>query len=236
LQVTPECSGTATFNWANSGNGWYIDISTDSAFSTYSNKHINYLTTTIAPSGFSPVFAFQPDSTYYWRVWNGYVHVFGNSFKVPFAPATPVITQIGSNLYSSDSTGNQWYYQNAQISGATSPIYTPAATGNYYVIVTGSDGCVSDTSNVIYFDITGVRYLQDNKTINIFPNPAFSFINIEAPQRSEIEIYSMQGQLIKDFSSNGNKMNVDVSSFPGGVYVIEIKTEKGIVAEKLVKE
>ena len=35
---------------------------------------------------------------------------------------------------------------------------------------------------------------------------------------------------------SGNKTNVDVSALPCGVYVVEVKTEKGVEVKKFVKE
>ena len=50
----------------------------------------------------------------------------------------------------------------------------------------------------------------------------------------------------KNFKMQGNKTNVDhvgyssyvvdVSSFPNGVYIREVKTEKGIAVRKVIKE
>lgn len=98
LAVTaPTCStSSATFNWTNSGNGWYIDVSTDPTFATYSNNQINNVTTATGPAGFSPAFTFLPNTTYYWRIWNGSAHTNGPSFTTPncdnIAPTTSIST------------------------------------------------------------------------------------------------------------------------------------------------
>ena len=74
--------------------------------------------------------------------------------------------------------------------------------------------------------------IQDNSNIGIkllecYPNPAINNITIESPP-AVIEITNIQGQLIKTFATTGNKTNIDISAFPSGVYVVEVKTEKGI--------
>lgn len=85
LQISdPAYSNTPyskDFSWTGYNTGWWIDISTDPTFTTYSHKNIDNLTTTRAPEGFSPSFSFQPNTTYYWRIWNGTSWTYGSSFS-----------------------------------------------------------------------------------------------------------------------------------------------------------
>ena len=77
---------------------------------------------------------------------------------------------------------------------------------------------------------------QENQIVILYPNPADDYITIEALQDAVIEITNIQGQLIKNFATTGNKTNIDVSAFPSGVYVVEVKTEKGVEVKKFIKE
>jgi hypothetical protein len=77
---------------------------------------------------------------------------------------------------------------------------------------------------------------KDNHSINIFPNPATDNITIVTPQKSEIEISNIQGRIIKNITSKGNKTSVDILEFPNGIYVVKVKNEKGAVVEKFIKE
>ena len=72
--------------------------------------------------------------------------------------------------------------------------------------------------------------------ILIYPNPATDNLTIVAPQKSEIEILNIEGQIIKDISATENQTAIDISDFANGVYVVEVKTEKGIEVRKFVKE
>jgi YVTN family beta-propeller protein len=71
---------------------------------------------------------------------------------------------------------------------------------------------------------------------NVYPNPVIKNLTIESPQNAVIEITNIQGQLIKTIVATSNKTVVDVSPFVNGVYVVEVKTEKGIEVRKFVKE
>ena len=72
--------------------------------------------------------------------------------------------------------------------------------------------------------------------ISVYPNPANDNITIETPPPSTIEISNIEGQLIKTLAASGTKTNIDVSALPCGVYVVQVKTEKGVAVRKFVKE
>lgn len=85
----PNCSDTTypvTLSWQNSGSGWFVDISTRSDFATFSNKNVSNVTSTSAPSGFSPALTLQPNTTYYWRIFDGSPHAVGQPWSVPTCP------------------------------------------------------------------------------------------------------------------------------------------------------
>jgi hypothetical protein len=134
MQVTADCLGNVNFDWTNSGNGWFIDVSTDANYSTFSNKDVSNLTSTTAPSGFSPSITFLPNTTYYWRIWNGTSHIDGNSFI--FQPCIiPTNLQVfmgcfGDVAFNWSNSGNDWmvdvssdpnfsFYYNTSVSNLT---------------------------------------------------------------------------------------------------------------------
>jgi hypothetical protein len=59
-------------------------------------------------------------------------------------PSAPVIHQSGDSLISNAQTGNQWYLNDTELSGATSEVYVPLETGNYSVKVANGNNCSSD--------------------------------------------------------------------------------------------
>jgi photosystem II stability/assembly factor-like uncharacterized protein len=185
---------------------------------------------------------FTPASTatYTVTVSNGLCTATDNVIVSVATPTTPAIYQVGNDLHSTISTGNSWYYNNVIINGVTSQIYTPTATGNYYSIVTDVNGCISDTSNVIYVVITGLSSLvSSDGDIKIFPNPAYNNITIENTTNYndiQVSIFDISGQLLLQQSLQLAKTEIDISSFAKGVYVLKVENEKGIIMEKLIKE
>ncbi|CAN5126719.1 hypothetical protein BH09BAC5_BH09BAC5_23080 [soil metagenome] len=91
LSVSPlACPNIGVvLNWANSGTGWFVDVSTDANFTTFYNKDVSSLTSVACPGGFclSPscttYLKFQPSTTYYWRIWDGTTETNGPSFTTP---------------------------------------------------------------------------------------------------------------------------------------------------------
>lgn len=80
---------SVTFNWTNSGAGWSVDVSAVPTFTSFYNKAAPNLTSMVCPGGFAnninPLnyLAFTPNTTYYWRLWDGSGYTYGNSFMTP---------------------------------------------------------------------------------------------------------------------------------------------------------
>ena len=96
-------------------------------------------------------------------------------------------------------------------------------------------------------DTLGLNEVAEKEIgMDIYPNPASDNVTIESPAQATIQISNIQGQLIKTLTTSGTKTNVDhvgyssnvvdVSEFPSGVYIVEVKTEKGVAVKKFVKE
>lgn len=77
-------------NWTNSGAGWFVDVSTDPTFTTYFNKDVSNQTSVACPGGFceypscATYLKFRPNTTYYWRIWDGTSQTYGSSFTTPY--------------------------------------------------------------------------------------------------------------------------------------------------------
>ncbi len=73
--------------------------------------------------------------------------------------------------------------------------------------------------------------------INIYPNPARDLLIIDAVLYTEfsIDIISIKGQIIFSSKMNGFSHQVDLSSFPKGVYLITIRSEDFVTTKKIIK-
>jgi uncharacterized repeat protein (TIGR01451 family) len=132
----------------------------------------------------------------------------------------------------------QWYDCNTQLplAGETSQILSPIQPGEYYVVV--SNGNCSDTSACYVAGTIGMNEISSN-SIQIYPNPAQNEITVFLQNENttaDIEIYSLNGQLLYSVSSQIQSTKISVNEFSSGIYFVKVKTENGIANFKLVKE
>ncbi len=73
--------------------------------------------------------------------------------------------------------------------------------------------------------------------INIYPNPAFDLVTIQCNSTSKysVEITSMNGQVLHDETSGKQVRQINLSSFPKGVYFITVRSEGFVITEKIIK-
>jgi hypothetical protein len=155
-------------------------------------------------------------------------------------PAAPLITLVGANLWSNIQTGNQWYRENNPISGATGQSYSPIMEGIYWNVVTGN-GCMSDTSNHLYWTSVGLNEITTSQ-IEIYPVPNDGHFTVSIsspkPENFTIIIYSNIGIKIyeaKDILVNGMlKKFFDLRPAPNGFYYVELKTNNKVMISKMI--
>ena len=137
----------------------------------------------------------------------------------------------------------QWYHvasgkAGTLIPGATNQTYTITTNGTYYDIVTIS-GCPSDTSNVISY-FAGINEYSSENGITIYPNPANDNITIKIEdlrfENLELRINDIVGNTVFVKTLYNKVTNIDISSLAKGMYFVEVKTERGVVVKKFVKE
>ncbi len=71
----------------------------------------------------------------------------------------------------------------------------------------------------------------------IYPNPTTGQMTIKLTNQveSEISIYSITGQLVKQLKAEGNNVNMDVSELNNGSYIISIAQDGNFARQQFVK-
>jgi hypothetical protein len=154
-------------------------------------------------------------------------------------PSTPTIIENGNTLFSSAPFGNQWFYNGILLVNDTNQFYnvSPYLPGYYWVQVT-LNGCVSDTSNHFYSNITGL-----NKNINpgltLYPNPATNKIIIDITNSNTtskfIEIFTVRGEKIFETKTTQNQIIINIENYRQGGYFIKLKTDESNFINKFFK-
>ncbi len=94
-------------------------------------------------------------------------------------------------------------------------------------------------SNKAFSGIGGIQETSTQNSIHIYPNPASDIITIENTALSKgamISICNIEGQILIQQYMQQSKTTLDISSFAKGMYFVKIKSDKGIVVKKFVKE
>lgn len=163
-------------------------------------------------------------------------------------------------LIVNSSTGNNltylWDFGDGNTSTDAFPYHSYSGSGPYNLCLTIDDGagcidtfCDSVNSNGIVFkqesgfNINIISYatlgldenIDEHANIEVYPNPTTDILllrNLPADLR-EIKVFSPTGQLVRQISSNLNRL--DVSSFSNGVYYIQFFSGEGSITRKFVK-
>ena len=104
-------------------------------------------------------------------------------------------------------------------------------------IVVSTDLCfafaVTNSCTLVanFIKTTDVINITENSAINIYPNPAFSTVTIEANNFSIAEVYNIFGQLLQIATTN----KIDVSSYNSGIYFFKLfDTENNSVTKQVI--
>lgn len=154
-----------------------------------------------------------------------------------FSQVSPLVSQSNDTLYSNYTSGNQWYDGNGVIAGANLAYYVPQQVGDYYVMVTNEEGCVSDTSNILHF--TGCFEQQWAESFIIYPNPnngQFSIEGLDLSNPAILEIFNNKLQCIqkKCLSSGGDCQMIKMNPIQPGIYFLRITQQHHTIIQKLI--
>lgn len=98
-------------------------------------------------------------------------------------------------------------------------------------------GTTEDPVDCFEFQGLSVEELLMND-VNLYPNPTSHQFSIDANTPIiDYTVYSLGGQLITSENGNYNEsISVDCSNYPNGMYIVQVRTENGILQKKLVIE
>jgi hypothetical protein len=72
-------------------------------------------------------------------------------------------------------------------------------------------------------------------SLTVSPNPARNFITIQAAgDISGVSLITQTGQILKAMKTNSRVLRMDVSTVPGGVYILSAETASGKILKKIV--
>lgn len=101
----------------------------------------------------------------------------------------------------------------------------------------GSIFWIDDASVTILSSVNDIQILNE---MNIFPNPTSGIFKLQlnsgqtAINNHQLSIFNMLGEKIYSSQINSDKTEIDLSKAPQGIYLVQIKTDKGVATKKLI--
>ena len=92
---------------------------------------------------------------------------------------------------------------------------------------------VNDNSQAL-----SVNYLNNLSHVSLYPNPVEDLLIIQSNTGSinKIEIFNIEGQRILEYSSNSQRIEMDLIQIPSGLYFAKISSGNDIIAKKIIKK
>ena len=169
------------------------------------------------------------------------------SVTINARPAQPTVTVqyngAVTTLTSSAATGNQWYLNGNAIAGATNPTYvvnSAAQFGSYTVVTTNAAGCASVASASLV--VTSAVKPLAGTSLQLAPNPTTNgLLTVKLAgytKAVDLTIYNAIGQAVRTLTVPAGRLEqpLDLSALPGGVYMLQARTEGGLDVRRIVKQ
>ena len=148
---------------------------------------------------------------------------------------TPFLNKIGNTIVSNRSGIHTWFRDGIIISGVLDSFIAIPGVGTYSAISIDSNGCISDTSNLISKTLGLSSQLSLNLTV--YPNPTDGQFTIDCQNLGPIKRISLidsQGKkLLTSQHSDGNLVLIDFKSC-SEILFLEIHTDTGVYRQKII--
>ena len=141
-----------------------------------------------------------------------------------------VLNSSGSQIAVSQNNGTQ-----------SETININVAAGTYYAKVFPKGNANSAASCYTLKVQTGTAsdlIVNNEFTINLFPNPAGSLLNVwvEGVEKKQIRVYDLMGKLVMQQASGKTLTQLNISKLPAGFYMVNVNDGKEARAAKFIKQ
>lgn len=154
----------------------------------------------------------------------------------------PAITVDGPLLTVSPTDASyQWVKCNEtmeEIEGATESTFTATENGDYSVIVT--DGNCSETAECVNVTGISINDVFSQNSINLFPNPANSELNISIDteySKANITVYNLLGKAVLTRNSYSEQLvTLNINDFENGLYIVNVTVDNNTFNYQVIKK
>ena len=172
----------------------------------------------------------------------------GDTYKIKLMWDRPDPSDGLSGYFLFRKQGEDGEYERIKLLGANATSHTDNTAnqqGHYYYRLyayyqatdcTSAPASLKDDPNVfylhVYYSPTDVEETVNN-SMNLFPNPADHSLRIEAEGMTRVLVYNQLGQLVFQSECDDNMMNVNVSEWCEGIYLVKVVTADGQISRRI---
>jgi len=152
----------------------------------------------------------------------------------PYSQFTRHLSNKGQRLVLADGYGN--VIDEVQYSDT---IPWPGADGNgKYLKLNNPDLDNNIAANWSVSDdiLVSDRSVFQDEELLLYPNPFIDKITIEAQSDiKQVFVFDIQGRVLCELSSDQKNVELDMHTFPGGMYIIKVTTTEKVYSKKIIK-
>jgi hypothetical protein len=198
------------------------------------------------PASSTPVSTPLSSISYTVTVYDGYSSLTSGdvTLNVDPVPSAPTIIYHDGSLISNSST-NQWYLNDCMIPDATDPVFTPVASGVYYVTARDTiTSCQSLPSNRIYYPNTGIDQPGFDNMVSVYPNPFMEtiFISYYLAETGTVRISLFDAlgkelRIVQDDKKQtaGKHMSeMTAGTLKNGLYILKVQTPDYTIIKRIL--
>lgn len=82
----------------------------------------------------------------------------------------------------------------------------------------------------------GIETYEKPSLISMYPNPSSSYLSIELPLNSELEIINLHGKIIRRLLADSETITIDISGLSKGLYILNITSDNKTITKKIIKQ
>ncbi|PBQ33958.1 hypothetical protein CNR22_19975 [Sphingobacteriaceae bacterium] len=113
---------------------------------------------------------------------------------------------------------------------------TPSVSTIYIINAQHSSGCaLNSTVNISVSKCTDIKDLEKNNSSAIFPNPGNGYYKTNLKGSYSVQVKSTDGKLVFEKKFFNENIEIDIASYPSGVYFARLSSENGTENIKLIK-
>ncbi|RZJ64184.1 MAG: T9SS type A sorting domain-containing protein [Flavobacterium sp.] len=87
------------------------------------------------------------------------------------------------------------------------------------------------------FQTLGIADQEFDASVKIFPNPTRNtFVNNADSEIKSVQLFDIQGRLLKTMLPDSNQVTVDIAGQTGGIYFVKAVSSKGSSVQKIIRE